>query len=76
MNSASIWGVIGSLVLLGLWGCYWGLRQLLRAARRRSAMTESLAAGSDGADNGKSEVAVLRKNMLDAIATIKTPSWA
>ena len=67
-----IWGVIGSLVLLGLWGCYWGLRHLLRR-RAAKRMTESLAAGGDGAgDSGKSEVAVLRKNMLEAITTIKT----
>jgi type VI secretion system protein ImpL len=67
-----IWAVIMALVLLALWGSYWGLRQLWRrhAAKR---LTESLAAGSDGAnDNGKSEVAVLRNNMLQAIATIKT----
>ncbi|MBD8531166.1 MULTISPECIES: type VI secretion system membrane subunit TssM [unclassified Massilia] len=67
-----IWAVIVALALLALWGSYWGLRQLWRrhAAAR---LTASLAAGKDPAgEHGKGEVAVLRNNMLQAIATIKT----
>jgi type VI secretion system protein ImpL len=69
----AIWAVIGALVLLALWGSYWGLRQLLRR-RAAGRLTDSLAANGDAGapDNGKSEVAVLRKNMLEAITTIKT----
>jgi len=66
-----IWGVIGALALLALWGSYWGLRQLLRR-RAAKRLTESLAAGSDAGESVKSDVAVLRKNMLEAITTIKT----
>ncbi|KQQ89187.1 type VI secretion system membrane subunit TssM [Massilia sp. Leaf139] len=67
-----IWAVISALGLLALWGCFWGVRQLFRrhAATR---LTNSLAAGGDAkGENGRSEVAVLRKNMLEAITTIKT----
>lgn len=68
----AIWSVIGALVLLALWGSYWGLRQLLRR-RAAARLTDSLAANGDAAaEDGKSEVAVLRKNMLEAITTIKT----
>jgi type VI secretion system protein ImpL len=69
----AIWAVIGALVLLALWGSYWGLRQLLRR-RAAARLTDSLAANGDAGalDSGKSEVAVLRKNMLEAITTIKT----
>lgn len=68
-----IWALISALVLLALWGSYWGLRQLVRrrqAARLTDSLAKSSAAGVD--EHGKSEVAVLRKNMIEAIATIKT----
>lgn len=72
-----IWALIAALSLLALWGVFWGARRLwrIRAAKR---LTASLAAGEagagvdKGADSGRSEVAVLRKNMLEAINTIKT----
>ncbi len=72
-----IWALIAALSLLALWGMFWGARRLwrIRAAKR---LTASLAAGEAGAgmenpaDSGRSEVAVLRKNMLEAINTIKT----
>jgi len=68
-----IWALIAALALLALWGMFWGARRLwrIRAAKR---LTASLAAGEAGgaADSGRSEVAVLRKNMLEAINTIKT----
>ena len=68
-----IWALIAALSLLALWGMFWGARKLwrIRAAKR---LTASLAAGEAGAgaDNGRNEVAVLRKNMLEAINTIKT----
>ncbi|QNA99653.1 type VI secretion system membrane subunit TssM [Massilia sp. Se16.2.3] len=69
------WAVIATLALMALWGIYWSVRLVLnkRAAARLSA---SLAAGADAAgpegERGKSEVAVLRKNMLEAISTIKS----
>ena len=68
-----IWALIAALGLLALWGMFWGARRLwrIRAAKRLSA---SLAAGDGGAqgDGARNEVAVLRKNMLEAINTIKT----
>jgi len=70
-----IWALIAALSLLALWGMFWGARKLwrIRAAKR---LTASLAAGEAGAgagaDSGRNEVAVLRKNMLEAINTIKT----
>jgi type VI secretion system protein ImpL len=69
----AIWAVIGALVLLALWGSYWGLRQLLRR-RAAARLTDSLAANGEagGLEDARSEVAVLRKNMLEAITTIKT----
>jgi type VI secretion system protein ImpL len=69
----AIWAVIGALLLLALWGSYWGLRQLLRR-RAAARLTDSLAANGEagGLEDAKSEVAVLRKNMLEAITTIKT----
>ena len=67
------WAVIAALALMALWGLYWGIRLLLnkRAAAR---LTASLAAGGETAEGerGGSEVAVLRKNMLEAITTIKS----
>ncbi|THC42547.1 type VI secretion system membrane subunit TssM [Massilia sp. Mn16-1_5] len=67
----AIWAVIGALVLLALLGSYWGVRQLLRK-RAASRLSASLAEDAGAVDNAKSEVAVLRKNMLEAITTIKT----
>lgn len=69
-----IWSLIAALALLALWGMYWGARRLWRkrVARR---LTASLAAGGEKGAQGEgpgSEVAVLRKNMLEAINTIKT----
>jgi type VI secretion system protein ImpL len=69
-----IWSLIAALALLALWGMYWGLRRLWRR-RVAQRLTASLAAGSEKSGQGdgpKSEVAVLRKNMLEAINTIKT----
>lgn len=69
-----IWSLIAALALLALWGMYWGVRRLWRKRLARR-LTASLAAGGDKAAQGDgpgSEVAVLRKNMLEAINTIKT----
>ena len=69
-----IWSLIAALALLALWGVSWGLRRLWRK-RLAQRLTASLAAGSEKSGQGdgpKSEVAVLRKNMLEAINTIKT----
>ncbi|MFC4931153.1 type VI secretion system membrane subunit TssM [Massilia sp. GCM10023247] len=68
----AIWAVIAALGLLALWGSYWGIRRLLRN-RAAGRLTDSLASDAGGkGDDGRSEVAVLRKNMLEAVATIKT----
>ncbi|WP_313705756.1 type VI secretion system membrane subunit TssM [Massilia sp.] len=69
-----IWSLIAALALLALWGIYWGARRLWRKRLARR-LTASLAAGGDKdaqGDGPGSEVAVLRKNMLEAITTIKT----
>ena len=69
-----IWSLIAALALLALWGLYWGARRLWRK-RLTQRLTASLAAGADKdaqGDGPRSEVAVLRKNMLEAITTIKT----
>ncbi|MFC5458969.1 type VI secretion system membrane subunit TssM [Massilia niabensis] len=68
----AIWAVIAALGMLALWGLYWGARRLLRN-RAADRLTNSLASDAGGqGDHGRSEVAVLRKNMLEAITTIKT----
>jgi len=68
-----IWALIAALGLLALWGMFRGARRLwrIRAARR---LTASLAAGDSGAqdDGARNDVAVLRKDMVEAISTIKT----
>jgi type VI secretion system protein ImpL len=67
----AIWAVIAVLALLALWGMYWGIRRIV--GRRAAAhLTDSLANAAQHGDAGRSEVAVLRKNMLEAINTIKT----
>jgi type VI secretion system protein ImpL len=73
LQVAAIWAVIAGLALLAAWGVFWLVRRQLhrRAAAR---LGESLVPEEEGgkADAGKSEVAVLRKGMLEAINTIKT----
>jgi type VI secretion system protein ImpL len=73
LQAASIWAVIAGLALLAAWGVFWGVRRQLRkraAARLGESMVPTGAEAEQ--DAGKSEVAVLRKGMLEAISTIKT----
>lgn len=75
LEVAAIWAAIAGLSLLALWGAYWGVRRHL-GKRASAKLSETIAPSSeeDGekAGVGKSEVAVLRKNLLEAINTIKT----
>ncbi|MBD8627726.1 type VI secretion system membrane subunit TssM [Oxalobacteraceae sp. CFBP 8753] len=79
LDIAIVWAAIVGLALLGCWGAGWMIRRAWRAregARLASAIAEGEAGGhaTDDAmdDNGKGDVAVLRKNLLDAVSTIKT----
>ena len=76
-----IWAAIAGLALLAGWGLWWSVRRFLRgrAARRLGEAIAHADAGSStgpgtgtGTGSGKDEVAVLRKNLSEAIATIKT----
>jgi type VI secretion system protein ImpL len=74
LQVASIWAVIAALVLLAGWGVYWAVRRQWRK-RAAASLGESLVPGDDAdakSDEAKSEVAILRKGMLEAINTIKT----
>ncbi|MFL6675071.1 MAG: type VI secretion system membrane subunit TssM [Massilia sp.] len=74
LQVAAIWAVIAGLALLASWGLFWAIRRHLRK-RAAASLGESIAPGADAdgqGDAGKSEVAVLRKGMLEAITTIKT----
>jgi type VI secretion system protein ImpL len=73
LEVAAVWAGVAALAMLGGWGLYWGVRYFYR---RRSATLLGDTVAPDGAEttaqaNG-SEVAVLRKSMLQAITTIKT----
>jgi type VI secretion system protein ImpL len=69
---ALVWALIAGLGVLAAWGVFWLVRRQLRK-RAAAKLGESIApAGADGGPAGKSEVAVLRKSMLEAIGTIKT----
>jgi type VI secretion system protein ImpL len=71
LQVAAIWSLIAGLALLAAWGVYWGVRRQVRK-RAAARLGESLVpAGADG-NAGKTEVAVLRKGMIEAINTIKT----
>ncbi|WP_426173600.1 type VI secretion system membrane subunit TssM [Massilia sp. TWR1-2-2] len=73
LEVAAIWAGVAALALLAGWGLYWGARYFYR---RRSAtlLAETVAPASAeaAAQASGSEVAVLRKSMLQAITTIKT----
>jgi type VI secretion system protein ImpL len=74
LEVAAIWAVIAGLALLALFALYWGVRRHLRK-RGAARLGESIFPGADDAGKpqaGQSEVAVLRKGMLEAISTIKT----
>ena len=69
-----VWAAIGGLVLLAGWGIWWMLRRAWRARKARKLAGAIAAVGEyDGKDaSGKDEVAVLRKNLMEAVGTIKT----
>jgi len=67
-----VWAAIGGLVLLACWGIWWMLRRAWRARVARTLATAIVQAEVGPLANGKSEVAVLRKNLLEAVSTIKT----
>ena len=74
LQVAAIWAAVAALALLAGWSLYWGARYYYR---RRSAtlLGETVAPASAeaaAAQASGSEVAVLRKSMLQAITTIKT----
>ncbi|TFW33380.1 type VI secretion system membrane subunit TssM [Massilia horti] len=73
LQVAAIWAVIVLLALLAAWGVFWAVRQQWRK-RASARLGESIApADAQGkGENGKNDVAVLRKGMLEAINTIKT----
>jgi type VI secretion system protein ImpL len=73
LQVAAIWAGVAALAMLAGWGAYWGARYHYR--KRAAAMLgETVAPASAEAASraGGSEVAVLRKSMLQAITTIKT----
>jgi type VI secretion system protein ImpL len=75
LQVAAIWAAIAGLGLLAAWGVFWGVRRQLRkraAARLGDSLVPSGVQGDGKEGAGKSEVAVLRKGMIEAISTIKT----
>jgi type VI secretion system protein ImpL len=71
---ALIWALIAALGLLAAWGVFWVARRQWRK-RVAARLGESLVPANEdanGAGQGRSEVAVLRKGMVEAINTIKT----
>ncbi|GAB3465740.1 type VI secretion system membrane subunit TssM [Massilia terrae] len=68
---ALIWALIAALAALAAWGVFWLVRRQWRK-RVAARLGASLVPASSEAGPGKSEVAVLRKGLVDAINTIKT----
>ncbi|MGZ5199682.1 MAG: type VI secretion system membrane subunit TssM [Telluria sp.] len=71
---ALIWALIAVLALLAGWGIFWIARRQWRK-RVAAKLGDSLvpaSAEAGAAGQGRSEVAVLRKGMVEAINTIKT----
>lgn len=66
-----VWAAIGALALLACWGIWWMVRRAWRARKARKLAT-AIAAGGARDEDGKDEVAVLRKNLLEAVGTIKS----
>lgn len=66
-----VWAAIGGLVLLACWGIWWMLRRAWRARKARKLATAIATVGAKD-EGGKDEVAVLRKNLLEAVGTIKS----
>ncbi|NNG23376.1 type VI secretion system membrane subunit TssM [Telluria aromaticivorans] len=68
-----IWALIAGLALLACWGIAWAIRRHIRG-RAAQQLGDAIVPGEDktAAGPGGGEVAILRKNMLEAISTIKT----
>lgn len=66
-----IWALIVGLLLLACWGIWWAIRRHIRTRAARQ-LGEAIIPGDDNGAGATGEMAVLRKNMLEAIATIKT----
>ncbi len=66
-----IWAAIAGLVLLACWGIWWAVRRHIRGRAARQ-LGEAIIPGEDAVGAATGELAVLRKNMLEAVATIKT----
>lgn len=66
-----VWAAIGGLALLACWGIGWMLQRAWRARKARKLAGAIAGAGAQDAD-GKDDVAVLRKNLLEAVGTIKS----
>ena len=66
-----IWAAIAGLLLLACWGLWWAIRRHLRGRAARQ-LGDAIIPGEDKSAGASGEMAVLRKNMLEAIATIKT----
>jgi type VI secretion system protein ImpL len=64
-----IWAPIAGLALLACWGVWWAVRRHIRGRAARQ-LGDAILPGED--KNASGAMAVLRKNMTEAIATIKT----
>ena len=67
-----LWAAIAGLLLLAGWGIWWMLRRAWRARKARTLVDAIAQADAGAAGPGGGEVAVLRKNLLEAVSTIKT----
>jgi len=67
-----LWGAIVGLMLLACWAIWWMLRRAWRARKARQLLAAMAEGGAGLEADGRGEVAVLRKNLLEAVSTIKT----
>ncbi len=85
LGIAAIWAGVAGAALAAMWGIFWLTRQHYRkraagalgdavvpGAGATAGTTAGISAGTSAGAQCSSEVGVLRKGMLDAIATIKT----
>jgi type VI secretion system protein ImpL len=71
LQVAAIWAGVAALGLLAAWAIFWGARYQYRR-RAAARLADTVAPAGARVNAGTSEVAVLRKSMLEAITTIKT----
>ena len=76
LQLGAIWAAAAALALLLGWGLFWGVRYQYRKRAAGRLGADILPGGDEAAAAqaraGASEVATLRKSMLEAITTIKT----